>query len=48
MVVAGVGAMGLLGWVFDPESLKTFFTGAVSLKANAAGRDLVRRRLAGL
>ena len=36
MVVAAVGAMGLLGWVFDSESLKTFFTGAVSIKANAA------------
>ena len=36
VLVALVGAMGLIGWIFNVESLKAFFTGAVTIKANAA------------
>jgi PAS domain S-box-containing protein len=35
-LAAGVGVVGLLGWVLDVEALKAAFTGGVTIKANAA------------
>ena len=35
-LAAGVGLMGLAGWVFDVEVLKALWTGGVSIKANAS------------
>jgi hypothetical protein len=35
-LAAGVGVLGLAGWVFDVEVLKAVWTGGVSIKANAS------------